>query len=115
MKGLLGFIGRKIITKTATLIDDKILDVILSHVKPLMLVIGLQVALREMLKDPPPAVYFTATNEYSIQFALVGQVKEFGRQFATETTLREEAYLAFRKEGIEVPLPQRVVQMKTDS
>lgn len=69
----------------------------------------------EVLKDPPPAVYFTATNEYSIQFTLVARVKEFGMQFATETALREEAYLAFRKEGIDVPLPQRVIQMKTDS
>lgn len=49
-KKLLGFLGRKLLSRTQTVLDDKILEVLLAHVKPLMVIIGLHVAVREVRK-----------------------------------------------------------------
>lgn len=46
----LTWLGRKIIAKTETVLDDKILDVLMANVRPLMIVIGLFVAVREVRK-----------------------------------------------------------------
>jgi MscS family membrane protein len=51
-KKLLSFLGRKFLAKTETVLD-KILEVILAHVKPLMVIIGLHVGVREIRKGAP--------------------------------------------------------------
>jgi len=55
VKIILGFIGRKIFAKTKTLLDDRILEVVLAHVKPLMVVAGFSMAVREIHKGTTPA------------------------------------------------------------
>jgi len=49
-KRLLNFIGHKLLAKTKTVLDDKILEVTLAHVKPLMVIIGFHLAVREIRK-----------------------------------------------------------------
>src|SRR5512146_577699 len=51
----LSFLGHKIFARTETVLDDKILEVVLAHVKPLMVVIGFHVAVREVRKGLTPA------------------------------------------------------------
>ena len=51
----LRFMGKKIFAKTKTVLDDRILEVVLAHVKPLMIVIGLHVAVREIRKGAHPS------------------------------------------------------------
>ncbi len=69
----------------------------------------------DVLRDPPPEVLFTAMNDSSIEFSMMARVNDFTKRFGAEALLREQAYLAFAKEGIEIPFPQRVVHMKSDS
>lgn len=66
----------------------------------------------EILPDPAPNVYLTAFNESSMQISLIARVRRYTEIFAVETTLREQIYAMFLREGIEIPYPQRVVQMK---
>jgi MscS family membrane protein len=66
----------------------------------------------DLLKEPPPAVFMTALTELAAQFTLVARATDYSRQFAAETTIREAAYLAFRREGIPVPVAQRLVRME---
>jgi len=55
VRALLQFIGRKIFVKTQTDLDDRILSVLLSHVRPLLIVAGLGIAAREIRKGITPA------------------------------------------------------------
>jgi small-conductance mechanosensitive channel len=47
VRAFLNFLGRKIISKTETDLDDRILDVVLANVRPAMLVLGLYFSIRE--------------------------------------------------------------------
>lgn len=69
----------------------------------------------ELLKDPAPQVFFTDMKDSALEFTLIGQSGDFTKRFGAETALREEAYLAFNKEGIEIPFPQQVVHTKIDN
>ena len=69
----------------------------------------------EVLKDPPPEVFFTALGDSSLEFTMMLRVGDFSKRFKTETALREQAYNAFAREGIEIPFPQRVVHMKSST
>jgi small-conductance mechanosensitive channel len=50
MRRILGALGKKLLARTATVLDDRILNVILSHVRPLMVLTGLHIAVREIRK-----------------------------------------------------------------
>jgi MscS family membrane protein len=65
-----------------------------------------------IVKDSPPEVYFTAINDSSLELSLEARCEDYTKRYAAETSLREQMYEAFQMEGIEIPLPQRVVQMK---
>jgi small-conductance mechanosensitive channel len=69
----------------------------------------------EVVSDPQPEVFFTAMNDSSLEFTLIARAAEYQKRFDIECTLREQAYLAFQKAGIEIPFPQRVVHMKSSS
>jgi MscS family membrane protein len=76
------------------------------------LLLSLATSHQEILRDPPPRVYFTAITDYAIQLTLVARCESVTGQYDVETTLREQAYLAFLQEGIEVGVPQRIVRTK---
>lgn len=69
----------------------------------------------DIVKDPEPQVFFTAMSDSSMEFSLMARASDFTKKFTAETTLREQVYLTFAKEGIEIPFPQRVVHVKSDS
>ena len=50
----LTWLGHKFIAKTETILDDKILDVLMVNVRPLMIIVGLFVAIREIRKGLTP-------------------------------------------------------------
>lgn len=50
VRWMLAWIGRRVFAKTENVLDDKILAVVIAHVNPLMLIIGLHIALREIGK-----------------------------------------------------------------
>ncbi len=49
-KKLLGWIGKKVLAKTETILDDLVLDVVKKNVRSLMLLMGLHVGVREVRK-----------------------------------------------------------------
>ncbi len=69
----------------------------------------------DILKEPKPEVFMTALADSAVEFTLIARASDFSKRFAAENILREQAYVAFGEEGIEIPFPQRVVTMKTSS
>jgi small-conductance mechanosensitive channel len=65
----------------------------------------------QVLADPAPAVHLTALNDSSVQITLTVRSSRYTESFDVESTLREQAYALFLREGIQVPIPQRVVRM----
>ncbi len=55
VRAILAMIGRRLFAKTENVLDDRILEVILKNVAPAMLLIGLQIAIREIRKGVLPA------------------------------------------------------------
>jgi small-conductance mechanosensitive channel len=56
-------------------------------------------------------VFCTALSEASVQLTFVGRAKLWTDVWAVETRMREATYAAFREQGIEVPLPHRIIHM----
>ncbi len=69
----------------------------------------------DVLRDPPPRVVFTALTELSLQCTFVCRANTYANAFDIEVLLREQAYLAFQREGITLAVPQRIVRMKQDT
>ena len=66
----------------------------------------------DILQDPPPQVAVTGTSERAVELTLVARAKSFALQWGTETSIREEVYGAFLRQGIGVPVQRRVVQLQ---
>jgi small-conductance mechanosensitive channel len=67
-----------------------------------------------LLKNPAPRVDVTGMTDSSIQLTFSARCAEFSQQFEIEALLREQAYLAFLKNGIEMPVRHTVVHTKAD-
>jgi small-conductance mechanosensitive channel len=66
-----------------------------------------------LLAEPEPLVRFIpGFGESSLDFTLIVQVREFTDQYAVQDELRKRILEAFRREGIEIPFPQRVVHLR---
>jgi len=66
-----------------------------------------------LLADPLPSVRFIpGFGESSMNFTLDVQVGEFVDQYLVQHELRKRIFRRFRQEGIEIPLPQRVVHVR---
>lgn len=65
----------------------------------------------DVIKDPAPAVFLIGFGESSLNLQLNGRTNDYRLKFPVETTLREQIYNAFLREGIQIPLPQRVVHL----
>jgi len=68
-----------------------------------------------VLEDPPPEFRFLKFGDSSLDVSLRCRVAEVGKQFSTACEIREQVLISFRKEGIEIPFPQRVVTWMSDS
>ena len=129
---ILNFDQNLVLVPNATLIKGRIINLAYPHnqmrakivvgvaygtepAKVRRILLGLAENHPDILKDPPPEVYFTAMVDSAIEFTLVARAADFTKRYAAENLLREQAYLAFEKEDIEIPFPQRVVHMKSSS
>lgn len=78
------------------------------------ILLDLATAHPDILKDPAPQVSVTALSEIAVQFTLVARATSFATHYATETDLRERAYMAFQHEHIAVPVQRRIVHMQPE-
>lgn len=83
----------------------------LDNVRRIMLTVANN--LPTVAQEPPAEVHLIDFGDSSLLLRLICTTNDFKNRFKTETTLREQLYAAFQKEGIEIPYPQRVVTMKT--
>lgn len=68
-----------------------------------------------LLTEPGPAVRFIpGFGENSLDFTLICHIKDVTDQLNVQNDLRKRILKRFRQEGIEIPLPQRVVWLKND-
>jgi small-conductance mechanosensitive channel len=68
-----------------------------------------------LLAEPAPVARFIpGFGEYSLNFSLICQVREFVDQYFVQHELRHRIFERFKKEGIEIPFPQRTVHLRQD-
>lgn len=69
-----------------------------------------------MLADPPPSVRFIpGFGDWSLNFSLYCQVRDFAAQTAVQDELRHRIVERFREEGIAMAFPVREVHIKSES
>lgn len=66
----------------------------------------------KVLKNPPPKVLFNDFGDSSLELTLVFTMNRSFEANAVKSDLRFNILARFRKEGIEIPFPQRVVTMQ---
>jgi small-conductance mechanosensitive channel len=68
-----------------------------------------------LLSDPEPFVRFIpGFGESSLDLTLICQVREFTDQYLAQHELRKRIFKRFKKEGIEIPFPQRTVHLRRE-
>jgi len=66
-----------------------------------------------LLGQPAPMVRFIpGFGESSLDFTLICQVREFTDQYLVQHELRKRIFRRLKKEGIEIPFPQRTVHLR---
>lgn len=69
-----------------------------------------------LMGEPAPFVRFIpGFGDSSLNFTLICQVQEFTDQYLGQHELRKRIFRRFRKEGIEIPFPQRTVHVRQES
>ncbi len=66
----------------------------------------------DILRDPVPETLVIALADSSVNLRLVARTGDYRNKFMIEAKLREQIYNAFRKEGVEISFPQRVVHLQ---
>ena len=68
-----------------------------------------------MLPEPAPFVRFIpGFGDFSLNFTLICQVREFVDQYYVQHELRKRIFERFKKEGIEIPFPIRTIYMRSE-
>jgi small-conductance mechanosensitive channel len=68
-----------------------------------------------LLPDPVPFVRFIpGFGESALNFTLICQVREFVDQYWVQHELRHRIFERFKREGIEIPYPQRTIHLRRD-
>ena len=68
-----------------------------------------------LLAEPAPFVRFIpGFGESSLNFTLICQVREFVDQYFVQHELRHRILARFKKEGIQIPFPQRTVYLRKE-
>ncbi len=69
----------------------------------------------EVLSWPAPFVYFIDFGESSLDFQLYAYVENIERRKRIVSDIRKNIMIKFRQAGIEIPFPQRVVTLNSES
>ncbi len=69
----------------------------------------------DALSDPAPAAYFIGFGDSSLDFILHVWAARFERGFALQSAVRRAVHRALGEAGIEIPFPQRDLNLKTVS
>jgi MscS family membrane protein len=83
--------------------------------KPKQILLDLAGKHSDVLRNPAPEVFVAALGESSVSLRLVGRAGSYRKKGLVETSLREQVYTAFSREGIQTPFPQRTVHLSTES
>jgi small-conductance mechanosensitive channel len=68
-----------------------------------------------LLGDPAPFVRFIpGFGDSSLNFTLICQVREFVDQYYVQHELRHRIFERFKKEGVEIPFPQRTIYLRQE-
>jgi small-conductance mechanosensitive channel len=68
-----------------------------------------------LLAEPAPIVRFIpGFGDSALNFTLICQVREFVDQYFVQHELRHRIFERFKKEGIEIPFPQRTVYLRKE-
>ena len=67
-----------------------------------------------VLSDPPPQVFTSAFKDSSIQYRVKYWIDEYVRALEIDGHVLSYAWYAFRRHGIEMPFPQRVIHTMKD-
>ena len=67
----------------------------------------------EVLATPPPRVQFQEFSDWSLKFDLLPWIKDPTRQFFVRSDLNFAIVRAFRERGIQIPVPQRDVFLRS--
>ena len=67
----------------------------------------------EALTDPPPAAYFTGFGDSSLDFVLHVWAGRFEQGLGLQSALRRAVHRALSEAGIEIPFPQRDLNLKS--
>jgi MscS family membrane protein len=101
------------ITFTRALVDVSIsYDANLKQAKDLLIKIAAEHPL--VAKEYPPEVYFMKFGDSAIDLRLAVKTDHFKNVFDIQCQIREQIFETFKKEGIEIPFPQRVVKIEND-
>ncbi|MBU2495316.1 MAG: mechanosensitive ion channel domain-containing protein [Candidatus Omnitrophota bacterium] len=66
----------------------------------------------DVMKDPPPLVFFTEFGEFSLNLLLIYWVADLKEQFGISDQVNMEIKRRFEEENIEIPFPQRDIHMR---
>ena len=81
-----------------------------SLAKEIMLAIAKEVP--DILKDPPPSVYFTEFGDSSLNLLMIFWVGEYTRMLDAKDSVNTIIHERFAREGIEIPFPIQSVFLK---
>jgi len=66
-----------------------------------------------VLKEPEPSVYFIGFGDSSLDFSIRVYVSEFSNRFPVTHDIHVRLLQALRKQGIEIPFPQRDLHVRS--
>ena len=75
--------------------------------------LGVAAATEGVLKDPAPSVFFRDFGDSSLDFELLVWIDQPARHIQIRSRINYAIDAAFRKEGIEIPFPQRDMHVRS--
>ncbi|MBI5474005.1 MAG: mechanosensitive ion channel family protein [Ignavibacteriae bacterium] len=66
-------------------------------------------------QDFPPIIVLSGVTDVAMQFTFICRAISYTKQADVEAQIREQAYQAFQREGIQFAVPQRVIHMKANA
>ena len=67
------------------------------------------------MENPKPIVMFQSFGDSSLDFDLIIYIRDKNYMYHVRSELHYSIFELFRKEGIEIPFPQRDLNIKDDS